>query len=348
MSPTIPKRTSELGEDNIKNPAPRRSTSSASCELSVTSATIASSTIARNSNSSPRNCAPRGNGSAWLQTIIRFVPSLQVIVLLGIIILLLHGHQRSTYLQDRMLRYRQQESVLMLQLQQLEKHSTTLHQSVQGRLRKAGMLDASSEPVNMQSTSKELHQHVVALQQAIQQDARARIIQKYGEGPLKLVLDLKIPGEKEQSQESANNRLEILFWTSTPHATWTVLEQIGRKVWDGAVLDWGSRQTILQVTPLNTDPLHRGRLDFSENPDDHRHAAWTVGVRNDEDTGKLQLFLNLQDNAETHNHETCIGRVVGGFDVLQRLLLASRQVQDSEASPAAVIREVFAMHVTPS
>jgi cyclophilin family peptidyl-prolyl cis-trans isomerase len=233
----------------------------------------------------------------------------------------------------------------MLQLQKIERHATTLHKDVQRRLRKAGLGDSASEPVSLQALSGRLYAHVLDLQRAIQKDARSKIIERYGEGPLKLVLNLQFADEEEGGRGAANSQLEILFWTATPHATWTLLEQVGRHIWDGAVFEWGSQDKVLQVTPVHGDPQQRGRLEFTEFLKEQQHNAWTVGLRDDPETGKLQLFLNLQDNAESHDHETCVGRVISGFDVLQRLILGIRQQAD-DAAPAAIIRQAIAMHVT--
>lgn len=32
------------------------------------------------------------------------------------------------------------------------------------------------------------------------------------------------------------------------------------------------------------------------------------------------MFINLADNYEEHKHETCVGKIIDGFDTLQRLL----------------------------
>ena len=261
----------------------------------------------------------------------------------------LYGQIRSNQVHERVLRYHLEESALVLHLQQIERHSTTLHKEIQKRLRKAGLEDAVAaiEPVQLKAMSERLHSHVIEIQRTIQEDARSNIIQRYGEGPLKLVLDLQFADEKGEHGGHSKSQLDILFWTSTPHATWTLVEQVGRKIWDGAVFEWGLQQKILQVTPVHDDPEQPGRLEFSEDIPEQEHSPWTVGIRDDPDTGKLQLFLNLHDNAESHDHETCIGRVVGGFDVLQRIILALRQPSlAGDAEPAVMIRRASAVHVT--
>jgi len=40
------------------------------------------------------------------------------------------------------------------------------------------------------------------------------------------------------------------------------------------------------------------------------------------------MYFNLKDNTNQHRHETCVGKVIDGFDALQRLLEVSRARKD--------------------
>merc|ERR1712224_907763 len=83
------------------------------------------------------------------------------------------------------------------------------------------------------------------------------------------------------------------------------------------------------------------RLEFVEhhrNADswnlDMHHGPWTIGLReipieeeveqgdgaNNNSKSRLEMFVNLADNSERWKHETCVGKITGGFDTLQRLL----------------------------
>ena len=52
------------------------------------------------------------------------------------------------------------------------------------------------------------------------------------------------------------------------------------------------------------------------------------------------MYINLQDNSNLHKHETCVGKIIDGFDALQRLLEAVRGEQDASIA----IRKATAMH----
>jgi cyclophilin family peptidyl-prolyl cis-trans isomerase len=291
---------------------------------------------------------------------------MQLALIFIICTFVLQAHSRASMAAEQMQLFKEEESILLLQLQKIERQSIQLHENLRGRLRRAGIVskDEDSEdggdPLGAQQMqlyemTQELNDQVETLQNRIQTSARDHIIQEYGEGPVKVVLELEFMNEQgangkhsednfhRRNQESST-RLTIVLWPDTPHAAWTWLEQMGRHIWDDVSFRWSTTQPILELTPNKADPLKRGRLEFAEHFDhEHLHGAWTVGLRQEGDTGKLQLFLNLQDNAAYQRHESCVGKVVDGFDALQRLLEAARVTGD-----VSTIRvgEASAMHMT--
>jgi len=268
-----------------------------------------------------------------------------------VLVMVLKSHHHATYAEQQLLRYREMESALLLQLHKIERHSVKLHKNIRTRLQRAGVEVDSADSLDdseINAMSQELHGQVRSLQEAIQEEARANIVNEYGEGPVKLALDLQIAAEPGNNSlnKSTESRVDILLWPDTPHAAWTLLEQVGRHVWDGAQFHWNPDLPILEITPTRTDPLNRGKLEFAEYIPEHTgwHSSWTVGLREDPETGKLQLFLNLKDNAEYQGHEACVGRVLGGFDSLQRVLNTIRETNGDV--PAVIIRQASAMHAT--
>jgi len=189
---------------------------------------------------------------------------------------------------------------------------------------------------------EELNHEVKTLQTRIQQSARNHIIQEFGEGPVQVILELDF-GNNDNSNNAAGrpNKISILLWHDTPHAAWTWLEQIGRNIWDGAEFQW-KQGHIIDAIPREPDPVG-GKIEFVEQSH-HGHEAWTVGVR-EADSGAMGMYINLQDNTNLHKHETCVGKVIDGFDALQRLLEVARS-QRFENNTPIVVRKATAMHVT--
>eukprot|EP00536_Pseudo-nitzschia_multiseries_P011568 jgi/Psemu1/67952/estExt_Genemark1.C_4020015 len=249
---------------------------------------------------------------------------------------------------------------------------------------------------------EELSHEVQTLQKRIQLSARNHIIREFGEGPVQVVLELGFGNNgNERGHEhghghddpssSAVHKISILLWHDTPHAAWTWLEQIGNHLWDGAELHW-QQGNIIETIP-NEDRLadyyyaaDRDRSSFGGGSSignggsngiefveqsQHAHQAWTVGVREhpvrtrdgSSSRNALGMYINLQDNSKLHTHEACVGKIIDGFDALQKILEATRSQHknngngnangngkdgvgetSSSSSSTVVIRKATAMH----
>ena len=178
---------------------------------------------------------------------------LQMIFLVVLVVLLIQSHVRATVASEQLLQFKEEESLLLLKLQKVERHSLQLHETISKRLRRAGIIESDSEeniekphPFTTQTTelksmTEELHEQTEILQYKLQDAAVQNIIEEYGEGPVKVVLEIEFPEGmdssshhlKQQSGSSSSNydgssHLSIVLWPDTPHAGWTWLEQIGR------------------------------------------------------------------------------------------------------------------------
>jgi hypothetical protein len=56
------------------------------------------------------------------------------------------------------------------------------------------------------------------------------------------------------------------------------------------------------------------------------------------------MFINLKDNTDYHTNDVCIGKVIDGFDALQRLVDVSRNQVDN-GLPVS-IKGATATHLT--
>jgi hypothetical protein len=304
------------------------------------------------------------------------VDSLQIAMVFIIFVLVLHSQSGVDFTVETLQRLRQEESLSLLQLQKIERQSLTLHENIRRRLQEGGILAGNEkdplEPQHRQleKMTSEIDDQVVTLQKRIQLTARKEIIKTYGEGPVKVVIELDFGGgngtpvSMESSADiTASDQISIALLPETPHSVWTLLDQVGHGQWDGAGLEWDTLSNILQFRPSKSDI--RSRLEFVEHhPSDPRtnpgmhHGPWTVGIREsipDETTGDsdndlssenpLELFINLADNWEAFKHETCIGKILDGFYALQRLLEATR-MQEGKAITNVKVKSITAMHIT--
>jgi len=334
---------------------------------------------------------------------------LQLILLLVISVLVVCSRSQAALTTETLLHLQEFESLSLLKLHRLESHSMHVHELMRNRMVKNkdtddledymmenGEYDSENEKVidpendplmdqyqQLAKMSLDLRKHadVTALQHSIQETAIDEIISVYGEGPVKVVVELDF-GDKhsfiahnnnyhhkhqEQAQSARHTHnmikgtyISIVLWPDTPHAAWSWLEQIRRSVWDGSSIGFNPTSTLLQFQPTKDDPMDRGHLEFVEghpsqeksNPDMH-HGAWTIGLRetigSDDDSNKkgtMEMFINLADNQEARKHETCIGKIFDGFDALQRLLEGTALAPNGEADTNVTVKSVIAMHLT--
>ncbi len=314
---------------------------------------------------------------------------MQLLLLLGIALLVVWSRTEAAFATDTLLRLKESESMGLLKLHRLESHSMHIHEQMRHRILRESnrnkdfdyLLDGEDldeaigpedDPLMNQyehlvTMSADLHKHadITTLQRTIQETAVDEIISTFGEGPVKVVVELDF-GDKTTTEKRDTRRINnmvkgtyisIILWPDTPHAAWTWLEQIRRSIWDGSFLKLNPTSTLLQVGPTKHDPKDRGHLEFVEshsleeksNPDMH-HGAWTIGLREtiseDHKKSHLEMFINLADNREELKHETCIGKIFDGFDALQRLLEGIEVSPDGEANTSVSVKSVSAMHMT--
>lgn len=316
--------------------------------------------IRRYPNDSPyRSNGRNGRRGGWFNwqrlSRLKLGHILQVVIVVAVTALVWESHHKALFAASQISLYQDEQSLLLLHLQKLEQQSIQLHENL-SRLAQSGVRTADApdkksggggnvdfdlihkQTQQLYQMEDELNQEVHTLQNKIQQSARNHIVAEYGEGPVQVVLDLDF-GDVQKKQDGPT-RISILLWHDTPHAAWTWLEQIGRNVWAGAKFDW-KHGHIIDATPNALDPLG-GKVEFLEQSH-HSHEAWSVGLR-ETDEGKMTMYINLQDNSAVHRHETCVGKVIDGFDALQRLLEASRN--DTDGNTVITVKSVFATHVT--
>lgn len=292
---------------------------------------------------------------------------LQVVIVLAVTALVWESHHKALFAAQQLTQFKEEESLLLLHLQKIEQQSIQLHENL-SRLARVGVAGKApsdqekngadarevdfdlihKQTQQLYQMEEELNHEVKTLQTRIQQSARNHIIQEFGEGPVQIILELDFGktveggGDNAAVSSTGPNRIAILLWHDTPHAAWTWLEQIGRNIWDGADFQW-TQGHIIDAIPHDPDPLG-GKIEFVEQSQ-HGHEAWTIGVR-ESDNGAMGMYINLQDNTNLHRHETCVGKVIDGFDALQRLLEVARTQRYDKDSSSITIRKASAMHVT--
>jgi len=277
---------------------------------------------------------------------------LQLFVIIAISLLVFDSYTKAVETSDRLNLFQQQENRMMLHLQRIEQHSKHLHESMISLSDVADMVtNPGSKPLPRGSSvdsnlirvqaqqltdmEQELDHELRALQAKMQNVARSSIVRTYGEGPVQITLDLNFPGGPREPGD--HSMITILLWYDTPHAAWTLLQQIRRGEWNGASFGGNPKGGMIEAAPMIGNA---GTIDFVEKSQ-KGHEAWTVGLT---DLGNsLGMFINLQDNTETHKRDVCVGKVIDGFEALQRLVSHTGKAKQKRQ---VTIKKATAMHLS--
>jgi hypothetical protein len=162
----------------------------------------------------------------------------------------------------------------------------------------------------------ELNEKVNFMRSKIQHSAKRRIQSAFGTGPVTVVLELSLGDYKFQT----GTPLSIhLFVDETPHAVWTLLEQIQRKAWDGAQIGWEQDQHL----DFFASQALTKQLDFPETSK-HSNKAWTLCAKNSPNGPSMDMYLNIQSGREVDEQESCLGIVVDGGNTIRELLFETQ------------------------
>lgn len=261
---------------------------------------------------------------------------LQLCILCGILCFVGESYRKAVSTSELLAQFKMDESMMMMHLQRVEQQSIHLHENLSRLGDVSGAISASDQILNdregqapsenvdmnlirvqtqqLHQMEEELDHELRALQAKLQHVARSSIATNYGEGPVKVVMELDFPDEP---LESGKNTITILLWYDTPHAAWTWLDQIRKNEWNGSTFKLGKTSSI-DASPVISNA---GTLNFIEKAQ-KGHEAWTVGLADTD--GNLGMFINLRDVEEIRKHEVCVGKIIDGFDTLQRLVDVAR------------------------
>lgn len=162
------------------------------------------------------------------------------------------------------------------------------------------------------------------LKQQVQALSRDDIIEKYGSGFHRVEIELVFP---DHHRGPTKFIIELAPVDIMPHSVHTFLEMVSTGLLDGCSFILYALH-VLKAAPLPYDGtsaaekakafLEKGleSVAFKEYSDDFPHKKYTVGFAAD---GSPSFYINTEDNREIHVGDPCFGKVVSGFDTVQRL-----------------------------
>lgn len=276
----------------------------------------------------------------------------QILVIAVVFFLVFDSYTKAVSTTEKLEHFQAEESMMMMHLQRIEQQWIKLHESMSklasestGLVRTQSTVATEenkapevfdSELLRVQTQQlyqmeEELDHELHALQEKLQSIARSSIVRTFGEGPVQATLELEFPDGGFGSDRAS---ITVMLWYDTPHAAWTWIQQIRKGDWDGAVFEKGKGFSV-DAAPLAPSS---SSLDFVERSQ-KGHEAWTVGLT--EDGGSLKMFINLQDNSESRKYDVCVGKIIDGFDALQRLVDLTRH----DSAAFVTIKQARAGHL---
>jgi hypothetical protein len=261
------------------------------------------------------------------------------VVLFVIFCLVWDSHRKVEVATGQLLRFQKEESNLRTKITLVDGRADELRDKIKAMKEKeVAEVDAAEQVIKTMKLQKDLKHleredrklanDINLLQKRIQKSARESIVKEYGEGTIHVNLSLKFDdGERSITLELSEE---------TPHAVWVWLQQIGRHDWDDSMFRWKLEHIVLATPARMTSQDYK--LEFIEkNPLDH--VVHSVALSPGEDGG-IRFYINLLDNGPYHENDVCIGKVVGGFDNLKKLLSIPIHQETNHLDPAISIRSV--------
>ena len=259
--------------------------------------------------------APQGPSKGF--TIGHFI---QAVVVIIVFYLVYDAHYKVQEAAGRLEHYKQEEAVLIDQMDRIEDRALQLQTQLK-RLRDehafSGEAGVQQTKEQTQEIQDEIHQwkreyfevnkEVHALQDFMQDSAKKELEQRYGTGAVNIILELRF-GQQLVSP------ITIELFDEAPHAAWVFAQQIENGDWSSASFIWHPAHMVL-ATPSKATSV---KLEFTERSY-HHHEAWTIGLTKSHNGG-YNLYVNLQDNSHVHEGDVCLGKIIGGFDTLQKLM----------------------------
>ena len=172
--------------------------------------------------------------------------------------------------------------------------------------------DGSSNVQLYKDENKQLHSKIDILQLRVQQNARTRTSIQFGDEPVQVSLPI--------SEGSViNEHYVIALSDDAPHAVNTFLQQVTIGLWNEIDFQQMQNGRVIQASTRygDTKPI----LEFVEQSRGC-HTAGSVALHQleSDDFRVMVLKIHMDASAKVDPDDVCIGNVVKGFELLERIL----------------------------
>lgn len=162
------------------------------------------------------------------------------------------------------------------------------------------------------------------LEKHIKENSAKAVVESYGGGPHRV--DVVV---KDQAGVSSKFVIQMALLLEMPHAIHHFLQMVELKLWDGLSLVNGIDSEIVTATPVSLEGHEWGGkrfvdanltqmafTEFSETfppPNHHKYSVAFSGR-----PGGPEFYVNLEENPQSHDHESVFGMVSEGREVIDK------------------------------
>ena len=258
----------------------------------------------------------------WRHTSLKWI-LLQLVLIFAFLWVVHDAKQRQVIHQQQLQQYEEERAHILEQMTWIDAAAKRVHQkysAVGGIADHQAMIQQHEESkAELQEEKKELVQLLEQMQHRVQQNARHRTVQYFGDRPVQVSLPLL---ENER-------RIVIALQDDAPHAVSTFLQQVQEKAWDEVDFQRLQHGRILQVSSrlASTTPV----LEFTEQSRGcHQVGSVSVHQLESTDFHVLVLKIHMEEHAAKENGDVCIGTVIAGLENLEQMIPAIPEIHSEE------------------
>jgi cyclophilin family peptidyl-prolyl cis-trans isomerase len=178
------------------------------------------------------------------------------------------------------------------------------------------------------------------MQENIQLMSRTALIERYGLGPHFVEMVVQFDSHQGRNDQGLIT-VELASVEDMPHAVYWFLEQVRRKLYDGCSFHRNAAHVVQAgpasnfLSPPNPQLSKRfkdagfDKILFQEYSPNSPHVRFSLGYSGR--PGGPDFYISMQDNSRIHGPggqdtfedsgeaDTCFAKVVGGFDIVERI-----------------------------
>jgi len=171
-----------------------------------------------------------------------------------------------------------------------------------------------------------LNERAGSFKEHIQTISKKDTIKKYGSGVHRVEIVLAFPDDKLNAPTTFV--IELAPLNVMPHSVFVFLEMVATELLDGcsfilnvlhvlktAPIPYDGSSVAVKAKEFKNHGLETG-VAFREYSHAYPHNRYTVGFAADDSPS---FYINTNDNTDLHEGDPCFGKVVDGFETIERL-----------------------------